>query len=201
MTSWYSAHPGVALGSMLPDFEHMCGGKVVDPADPDIAEGIALHHRTDKAFHCLDSFSELESHANTRLGQRGVARGSAMGTAHVAVELLLDGVLLDNSRACALYLAALDHQAPDIVWAKPEQGRRWHALRARLYDHGVPEGYRDPDTVAHRVTQVLSRYPSLALSQRDQAVVREEMGPLQERVAAGAAALLDELRAAMRDNE
>jgi acyl carrier protein phosphodiesterase len=198
VTTWFSDSPGLALGAMLPDFAHMCRGKVVRAWAPDIAAGIDLHHRTDKAFHGLASFGALESHASGALGKRGVARGSAMGTAHVAVELLLDGALLDDERACALYLAALAHEDESgIVWAEAAQVARWHALRARLREYGVPEGYRDPDTVATRVGQVLSRYASLALSERDQEIVREEMAGLKERVVARVPELLAELRAAM----
>jgi hypothetical protein len=202
VTTWFSHSPGLALGSMLPDFAHMCRARVVRARAPDIAAGIELHHRTDKAFHRLTSFGALESHASTTLGKRGVARGSAMGTAHVAVELLLDGALLDDERACALYLAALAHEEettpePDIVWAEPEQVTRWHALRVRLREHGVPEGYRDPDTVATRVGQILSHYASLALSERDQRIVREEMAALKQRVVARVPEILAELRAAM----
>jgi acyl carrier protein phosphodiesterase len=202
VATWFSGSPALALGSMLPDFAHMCRGRVVRARAPDMAAGIELHHRTDKAFHCLASFGELEREASRTLGKRGVARGSAMGTAHVAVELLLDGELLDDERACALYLAALAHEEatapePDIVWAEPEQIARWHALRARLREHGVPEGYRDPDTVAARVGQILSRRASLALSERDQRIVGEEMVALKQRVAARVPDILAELRAAM----
>jgi acyl carrier protein phosphodiesterase len=186
---------------MLPDFASMCRGRLTRAADPDVQDGIDLHHRTDGVFHTSKSFTGLESHALARFTERGVSRGAAMATAHIGVELLLDGILLDNRDACALYLAAIEHATATlhspghaIGWAKPEQISRWHALCSRLRAYGLPEGYRDLDTVARRLAMILSGYPSLAFTGRDQERVRAELDALRDRVAGAAPGLMAELR-------
>ena len=184
---------------MLPDFANMCRGRVVRAHDADVAAGIALHHATDKVFHTLPAFSELERDTTQRLQARGVKRGAAMGTAHVAVELLLDGMLLDDSRACGLYLAALRCEAAmahdaSSEWHDPAASRRWAAVRQRLTDHGIPEGYRDPDVVTDRIALILSPYRTLALADSEVELVRVELHLLRARVAASTSAIMAGLR-------
>ena len=65
-----------------------------------------------------------------RLGA-GVARGSARGAAHVGIELLLDGTLVDEPGAGPAYLAALRsaaaprdaHGTPGTI--PPDPWRNW----------------------------------------------------------------------------
>ena len=199
VTSWQSSEPAVALGAMLPDLANMCRGRVVRAHDADVAAGITLHHATDKVFHTLPAFSELERDTTQRLQARGVKRGAAMGTAHVAVELLLDGMLLDDERACALYLAALRCEAAMAddarsEWQDPAAARRWATIRDRLTDHGLPAGYRDPDVVTDRIALILSHYSTLALDDSEIGRVRAELQLLRARVAASVPTIMTGLR-------
>lgn len=199
VTSWQSSEPAVALGAMLPDLANMCRGRVVRALDPEVAVGMDLHHATDRVFHALPAFSDLERDTSQRLQARGVNRGGAMGTAHVAVELLLDGLLLDDRDAAELYLAALccdPAMAKDArsEWHKPEQSQRWPAMRQRLNDHGLPEGYRDPDVVTDRIAMILSRYKTLALADWEVSRVRAELQLLRPRVATSLPTIMDGLR-------
>lgn len=203
VTSWLSSEPAIALGSMLPDLANMCRGRLGQDHDADIARGIQLHHRTDKVFHTCAPFSDLERDTGKRLQARGVNRGGALGTAHVAVELLLDGLLLDDADAAQLYLAALDCPAgvgAGIAWREPDQASRWAALRARMRRHGLPDGYRDPDVVTDRVALILSNYKTLALTPAEVDQVRAEMTPLRERVSATMPAIMSALRTAFTDH-
>ncbi|MBC8068509.1 MAG: hypothetical protein IAG13_09260, partial [Deltaproteobacteria bacterium] len=104
---WHSSDPRFVLGAMLPDFAHMAGIRGVRPRDDVTAAGVAFHHRTDAAWHGCASFHVL-SHAGTeRLQGDGVGRGPALALGHVAIELLLDGVLADDRELTDDYAAAL----------------------------------------------------------------------------------------------
>lgn len=192
------ASPALALGAMLPDFASMCRGGIARVTHAEVEAGVALHHRTDAAFHRLTGFLSLCRQTAAQLQQRGLGRGPARGAAHVAVELLLDGVLLDDDTACRLYTDALAGDwAHGIHWHTPDQAARWHGLHARLRDHGLPVRYRDPEAVAESVARVLDHRPLLRLGAADQERVRAAMAPLQVQVAARAGALMDELAARM----
>lgn len=207
VAAWRSSSPAMALGSMLPDFASMCRGRLVRAVDAEVARGIELHHHTDAVFHRLPGFIELYRDTTARLRERGVRRGGARGTAHVAVELLLDGLLVTDESAAAMYLAALElsdrstdgsgdsDAGPErVLWAEPDHAMRWDHLRARLRAHGLPVGYRDPDIVAERITMILSRHSMLALSPDEAEMVRAEMSPLRDRVAAAAPAIIAAVR-------
>lgn len=198
MASRRRASPALALGAMLPDFASMCQGGIARVTHAEVEAGIALHHRTDAAFHRLPGFLGLCRQTAAQLQQRGVGRGPARGAAHVAVELLLDGVLLDDETACGLYTDALAGTwTDDVHWQAPDQRARWQRLHTRLRDHGVPVRYRDPEAVAEGVVRVLDHRPLLRLGAADRERVRAAMAPLQVQVAARAGALMDELAARM----
>lgn len=185
---------------MLPDLAGMCRARVAAVSDDEIAAGVALHHHTDAVFHELTGFVELCRHASKRLQSRGVSRGAARATAHVAVELFLDGALLDDQAACQLYLAAIalaPEQDQAITWKAEEHPTRWQELCKRLIRYGLPHGYREPDEVAQRLVWILERRPRLALRGDEPAIVRQEMPALRERVVAETGALVAALRAAL----
>ena len=200
VASWRAANPATALGAMLPDLAGMCRARLASVRDEDIASGVALHHHTDAVFHDLTGFVELCRHASKRLQGLGVARGAARATAHVAVELFLDGALLDDDAACQLYLAAIalaPEQDQTIAWQAADHITRWQELCKRLTRYGLPHGYREPGDVAQRITWILERRPRLALRGDEPAIVRQEMPALRDRVVAGAGDLFAALRAAL----
>src|SRR5690606_34991180 len=145
----------------------------------EVAAGIELHHATDRAFHRLPGFRSAVRAAERGLAARGLGRGPAAGAAHVAVELCLDGVLLDEPGAVEHYLAAIDCARTELddalTWTPPEREASWRALVARLCAHGPPTDYRDGDLVAERVARALSCRPLLALDGAALAGLRGEM--------------------------
>jgi hypothetical protein len=161
---------------MVPDLAGIVRARLEAVRDPELADGIALHHRTDAAFHAAPGFVQLHAGAARALRARGVARGPARGAAHVAVELLLDGRLPGGAAEAARFCEALDAagRAPvdaALCW-RGDGAQRFARLRRRLRWGGVPEVYRDPASVAERVAWALDSRPRLALDAR----ARGELG-------------------------
>ena len=205
VASWWRPSPAYALGAMLPDFAGMCRGPMPAVAHPEVADGVVLHHATDRVFHRSMAFRRPVDEATRRLRARGMGRGPAAGAAHVAIELCLDGVLLAEDGAVEAYLAALacarGEARAALSWSPPEQQARWEALIARLIDHGAPTDYRDPDRIAARVERALSGRRLLALAGADLEVLRAEMPHLAARTQEAAPRLLVELRAGLAASE
>lgn len=195
---WNSDDPAFVLGAMLPDFASMCGGKLATIGDDTVADGVAFHHRCDAVFHRAPAFRELMRWLEQRLRARRVRRGGARGAAHVGVELLLDGALLDDAAAAHAYPRALDHGRrgdAELSWRQPEHAERWRGLIDRLADHGMPHGYADAQIVAERVTRILARRPLLALTDTESGIVGEVLVEARERVHDRAAELCNHVRA------
>jgi hypothetical protein len=199
VASWRSRSAAHALGAMLPDLAGMCGARVPLAPDQETAAGIALHHATDSAFHRLPLFTAAIRSLEDRLLARGVERGPARGAAHVGFELCLDGALLDEPGAAALYLSGIEIGRGPLRgafdWRPPEGLERWHLLIDRLGKRGVPLAYRDPDQVTDRVALALSRRPRLSLDSAAVAAVRAEMRSVVVAAADAAPAILAALRA------
>jgi hypothetical protein len=196
VASWHGRGGRFALGAMLPDFATMLGARLVGADDPDVADGVALHHATDRVFHGLAPFARAQIAISRELVARGLPRGPARGVAHVGFELCLDGALLDQPGGARAYLDALASggDEPSLRWSDPDAAARWSTMRARLAGYGVPVDYGVPDRVAERVERVLSRRPLLALDQPGARLVRAAMPAIAARAAASAPAVLDGLR-------
>src|ERR1044071_1149644 len=95
---------------MLPDFATMCGGRIDAADEVAVAGGIALHHATDAAFHQLPVVTGLMRELDAELQRAGCARGPRRAVSHIGVELLLDGVLIDEPGSRAASLAGLVDQ-------------------------------------------------------------------------------------------
>src|SRR5450432_473724 len=133
----------MVLGAMLPDFLSMCSARPTCIDDAVVTAGIELHHATDAAFHRLASFTGLVRELSEQLAAAGVSRGPMRGVSHVAVELILDGTLIDDPVAQAAYLAAIEHDPRGIVFLEHEEPR-FAFLRERLRTHGVPRDLQRP---------------------------------------------------------
>lgn len=168
---WHRDDPGFVLGSMLPDLGSMAGARLREAGPAAIASGVELHHCTDAAFHRSAGFLELCAEARDAMRADGIERGVAMAAAHVGIELLLDGVWLDDPRVDDAYLRAIAHAEtlPDdaLRWRQPEHGPRFRGLCERLRAWGSPVGYRDPDEVGRRLARILSRRPRLTPGPED----------------------------------
>jgi hypothetical protein len=197
VASWSApAEPGVILGAMLPDFAGMCGARIAAADEAPVAGGIALHHATDAAFHPLPAVTGLMRELDEQLASAGCARGPRRAVSHIGVELLLDGVLVDEPRYRAAYLAGLAHR-PALRWRDPDGGLRFAALLDRLRARGVPDDLRRPEAIATRVHRVLAHRPLLAPSPGELGAIRDALAALQPRIAVAAETIVRALRAAL----
>ncbi|MDQ3370495.1 MAG: hypothetical protein M3680_34175 [Myxococcota bacterium] len=198
VASWTSVVPAVVLGAMLPDFATMSGSRLAADAahDADLAAGIALHHATDAAFHRLPVVLGLMRELDALLAEGDCARGPRRAVAHIGVELLLDGVLVDDPGYRAAYTAALAHD-PTITWRDGDDPARFEHLLTRLRAHGVPDDLRDPVAITQRLARVLGHRPLLAPSAADLRVIGAALVTYQPRVAVAAPTILRALRAGL----
>lgn len=186
------------LGSMLPDFASMARLRMAGVDDPEIEAGVALHHRTDDAFHGAPTFVALMGDAQDELEEAGLGHGSAMAVAHVGVELLLDGELVVRAGVPASYHDALATAKAPIRWRQADGEARWEYLRTRLQTAPLPDGYRDPTFVAERLVRILAGRPRLALAPAGIEAVFAWSRRARAPVADAADDLLDEVRARLR---
>ncbi|MEZ4426972.1 MAG: hypothetical protein R3A51_04665 [Nannocystaceae bacterium] len=192
---WFVDSPAYVLGAMLPDFASMAGVRIAGVDDAELADGVALHHRTDDVFHRAPIFCALMGEAQDVLEDRGLERGSAMAVAHVGVELLLDGWLSAREEgALASYRAALEVPDPAVRWRTADAEQRWPTLRDRLRASALPGAYRDPAFVADRLVMILARRPRLAVDDRGAAVIAGWASAGVDAVAARGEALMAWLR-------
>lgn len=177
---------GVALGAMLPDFGVMCGARVAGADDAHVARGIALHHATDAVFHHAPAVVALFRDAEARLTAAGCRRGPTRAAAHVGVELLLDGALLDDARHRDAYAAALDVDPAVVTWRDDGDPARFAALHLRLRAYGVPDDLRRPRNAAERIFRVLAGRRLLAPDATERAAIAVMLEELAARVAVAA---------------
>ena len=190
---WVRNDPHWILGTMLPDFVSMCRARIEHVSDPDLAAGVAFHHRTDEAFHGCHTFRALERGGIHALEGAGVGRGAARAVAHVGTELLIDGLLIEDGQACADYLSAVN--VPGELGIDFRHGAdRFAELRSRVAEHGLPTGYGSPSGVTTRLRRILERRPRLALVEHEEEAVTSWLGDTRAKLEAELATLLEEVR-------
>jgi acyl carrier protein phosphodiesterase len=198
---WQRADPRFVLGSMLPDFASMAGQRMASTgadADPELAAGVALHHRTDDVFHAAPAFVALQQRALDALTPLGVPRGTSRAIGHIGVEMLIDGELLAERSLADAYLRAIEADvALSGVFRDPDAVADLARLRTRLVSYGVPYDYRDPDAVLRRLQIVLNRRPRLAIADEFAPRVLKLLPGLQRDVRAALPALLASVRAGL----
>jgi hypothetical protein len=182
---------------MLPDFATMCGVRLGEATDPDVAAGIALHHKTDAAFHQAAPVLALMRELDSRLDALGCARGPRRAVAHIGTELLLDATLLDEEPYRASFLAALTVEPALVVWRDPEGSARFALLLERMRVHGVPDDLRRVDSITLRLQRMLSGRPLLAPNASDLRAIATALADHRPRVEIGASAVLRTVRAAL----
>jgi hypothetical protein len=197
VASWFAEAPGSVLGAMLPDFATMSGARLAESTDAAIAHGVDLHHKTDAAFHHLAPVLALMRELDDRLEAGGCARGPRRAVAHIGVELLLDGVLVDDVGYREAYLGGLAHDPAGVRWRHDGDDRRFAVLLERLRGHGVPDDLRKPESIAMRLSRMLAHRPLLAPSPTDLAAIRTALVAYKPRVEVAAEAVLRGLRAAL----
>ena len=188
---------------MLPDFASMAGTRLSSGApvpDPDraLAHGIALHHRTDDAFHGDPWFTSLVQATLDALSADGVPRGAARAVGHVGVEMLIDGELLRRPGVADAYTAALARRRARVRAA--DGAERWAALRARCVPTGPRTLPRSGGESCFGSPMCFARRPRLALDAPSRDRVRAALPSLQGRVIDGLDALMDKLRARLDES-
>ncbi len=181
---------------MLPDFSMMCGGRIIGSDDEEVAQGIALHHVTDAVFHRAPVVTGLMRELDLRMERGGCARGPRRAAAHIGVELLLDGVLIDNEDYREAYVLGLEYDAP-LSWREEGDGAKFAALLERLRKHGVPDDLKKPESIVFRISRMLANRPLLAPSSNDLAVITVAIIEHKPRVQIAAESVLRMLRAAL----
>lgn len=126
------------------------------------------------------------------LAAGGCARGPRKATAHVGIELLLDGVLVDDPRYRAAYLDALA-TADELALADGDAPRLAHLL-SRLRSHGVPDDLRRCDAITRRLERTLAPRPLLRADARDLVVIERALVALRPRVVDSTDTILAQLR-------
>jgi hypothetical protein len=111
VAAWRRPEPALLFGAMLPDLIAMAGAKLAAPEHPDLVEGLALHHTTDRVFHRTETFLALQASAQRQLASAKVRPGPRRAAAHVGVELMIDAELGLDDHIHQLYLEALDRAA------------------------------------------------------------------------------------------
>lgn len=186
-----------ALGSMLPDFAGMSGARLVRADHEAIAAGVSHHHAVDAVFHAAPTFVRLCQTSGARLDASGVRWGTGRAVAHIGVELLLDGVLLVEGEADALYAHALREAAElgaSLTWSRPEASARFDRLCVRLLELGTHPDHGSAEVVNERLHRALADRPRLCISPADSEAVRHEIERLHPEVHAAADELLREVR-------
>ncbi|MCX5743363.1 MAG: hypothetical protein NT062_12795 [Proteobacteria bacterium] len=193
---WRALAPAAVLGAMLPDFASMCGGRLIASQPHDVvAEGVALHHHTDRVFHQLPVVTGLMRGLEERLTDLGCARGPTLAVGHIGVELLLDGVFVADAADRAGYLAAIASDA-SVAW-HDDGDARFQVLLDRLRTFGVPDDLRTVDAILYRLKRVLGPRPRLAPSAADLVAIERALGEHQPRVVAAASEVMHGVRTAL----
>jgi hypothetical protein len=178
------------LGAAAPDLARMARVPVATEGPRDLLDGVAAHHRTDTAFHESDWFRSHSRALVAELGARGVRRGPARGAGHVLVELLLDGALLADDVNAATFAApwsALGRADEDALAMVPAGDReRWVEVLGQLTARLEPARYADAAYAADRTAGTLGRRPRLAMTDDEQAVLRDVAADFQAEITGGA---------------
>jgi len=197
VASWTESSSGAVLGAMLPDFATMSRVRLAEPSDPAIARGVEMHHRADGVFHQLPVVLGLMRELDGKLTAANVARGPRRAVAHIGVELLLDGVLVEEPSYRDAYLGALAHDPAGVQFRDEADADRFAMLHTRLRSYGVPDDLRQPDSIVHRLSRMLAHRPLLAPNATDLAGIRSSLTAFKPRVEIAAASVLRAMRAGL----
>ncbi|MFT3693271.1 MAG: hypothetical protein QM831_09020 [Kofleriaceae bacterium] len=193
VASWADPSPGTSLGAMLPDFATMSGARLGEQTDPEIAAGVALHHRTDSVFHQAAPVLALMRELDEKLEALGCARGPRRAVAHIGTELLLDATLLDVACYRESFLSAFTIDRTRVVWR--EGAENFDQLWARMTTYGVPDDLREIDSISYRLQRMLSGRPLLAPNADDVRAIAKGLSEHRARVEVASETVLRVVRA------
>jgi hypothetical protein len=145
--------PAFAFGAMVPDLSRLTRRAPCEPAhDGDVlTDGVAAHHRADAAFHDHPTFKRWMA---TLVENMPEPDRGARAAAHVAVELLVDGILLERGVA--------DPYDEALRWGDAALDGTWGELVARMRVGDLVTAFRSPEGIGERVAGILQRRPRLA---------------------------------------
>lgn len=206
VASWRRDDPAFALGSMLPDFATMSGGRLHGSSHDDVQAGIDHHHETDAVFHSAPTFVRLCAESAERMERDEVRWGTSRAVAHVGIELLLDGVLLRRGPIVVrdTYLRALRRASPadlgtTLRWRNGASAARFDRVLRRLLDYGLPGEIGEPDLVFTRLVRILEPRERLRIEPEHQNAVRREIHALAPDVRRHANTLMEEVRSGLAE--
>ena len=192
--------PAVHLGSALPDVATIGGFRIVAGSGTgSVGTGIAFHHATDSVFHSHPWFTSRQKQVFDALTAAGVSRGAARASAHVGVELLLDGELFggeegerrDASVGAAFAQATTVDGLESLVAYDARQ--QWKRHLDQLHRWSSPTYFRQPMGVARRMETILLARPRLAMGSDDVATVAAALEDVQPSIVDSAEAFCDEM--------
>jgi hypothetical protein len=175
------ADPAFAFGAMVPDLARLARRAPLAPScrGDVVTAGVAAHHRADAAFHDHPTFKAWMA---TVVDHLPAPDRGARAAAHVAVELLVDGVLLERGGAGAYEDA--------LAWAGDSVDGAWGALVARMRTGDIVAAYGSPDGIGERVAGILQRRPRLARLGVTAGPLADAVRAVEPDVRAGAATLV-----------
>lgn len=191
------ADVGFVLAAMLPDLVGMLRLGCPETEDETVRAGVAFHHATDAVFHACPTFLALNRTAVSELRRAEITRGPARAIAHLATEMLLDAVLIQNPDYERSYLQALE-QAPRVSsvldWSRADEASHFEGLAAHLLDRGPAVHAEDPERIVFRLGRALSGRPRVEPSAEELERVLAWLPSHTERVHRWTADLLLEVR-------
>src|SRR5262249_42944368 len=146
--------------------------------------------------HQLPVVTGLMRELDDHLRHGRCARGPRRATAHIGVELLLDGVLIGEAAYRAAYLSGLAHD-PALQWRDPDDAPRFTTLLDRLRARGAPADLRRPEAITTRLHRILAHRPLLAPSPDDLRAIHGALVAFQPRIDVAADTIVRAMRAAL----
>jgi hypothetical protein len=191
------------LGAVLPDLASMAGQRVDRARLPaGVAAGVAVHHRTDQCFHGHPWFVAAVRHDVADLRRAGLPRGASRASAHAGIELLLDGVLLDDPivrGSVEVFIASLD--VDRLGEAGVVHRARWERLFVRMGEGSLADAYGSAESVADRLHHALAGRPRLAFDRAHRPALVDQLAARRVDVDRVAADLVDGVAdAVLRDS-
>jgi hypothetical protein len=194
--------PAVRFAAMLPDLASMSGVILRNAALSDnVAAGVAVHHRSDEAFHSHRDVIASMSRIRAALTGAAVTRGPARAAAPIGHELLFDNALWSPERE-QLLVTTLRHRhaiVGELARALGDaESARIDQLAAALLSHrshGVVE--RDAAWISQRIIDLTASRPRLRVERAHAPVLTSALQHEHDSVARVAHAVLGDVVAAL----
>ncbi len=193
-------HPDVVLGAVAPDLLPRSGARPAHEPTPALEAGRRLHHRADAVFHHHPVFVAQQRVVLDALTARGVPRGAARASAHLGIELLLDGALVARGDAAAfagVWARLADPDATVRALVEPATEVAWCGFLTQFTAYVEPHRYADPAYTAARIERILSWRPRLVLPPEHTPHVLDALAAVQPSVEHAAPGIVDDVHAAL----